>query len=57
MKKITFYLVAFTIVFSTLSFGSPATDYTFVREFGQSGIESNRFKTECRKAKIRTIYL
>jgi len=43
MKKMTFYLAAFTIVFSTLSFGSPVTDYTFVREFGQSGIESNRF--------------
>jgi len=43
MKKITFYLAAFTIVFSTLSFGSPVTDYSFVREFGQAGINTNQF--------------
>ena len=43
MKKITFYLTAFTIVFSTLSFVSPVTDYSFVREFGQAGINTNQF--------------
>ena len=43
MKKIIFYLAAFIIVFSTLSFGSPVTDYSFVREFGETGIDSNKF--------------
>ncbi len=33
----------FVISAVSISFAAPATDYTFVREFGQSGIQSNRF--------------
>ena len=43
MKSVIIPIIIFLFLFTSLSFGSPATDYSFLREFGQSGIESNRF--------------
>ncbi len=43
--KSLFYIISFFLVFSALVFASPATDYSFIREFGTSGEQSNQFSS------------
>jgi len=44
MKPI-FSILSIFLVFCAFVTASPATDYSFVREFGTAGVESNRFNS------------